>query len=131
MGEGGDASNASFRVHRKWGQKRKQVTNVEIGVTTLDRLTADADLVAPFALWIDVEGFAMDVLRGAEVLLETGSVCAILAEVEAEEVWAGQGTFADVRSLLATSGFVPVGRDHQFRSRNVFNVLFLPLRVTC
>jgi len=124
-GGGETATNASFRTHRKWAQKAKKVVDFEVEVTTLDHLVEDSCLESPVALWIDVEGFAHDVLLGSQRLLEQGSVCAILVEVESEEVWVGQGTLRDIRTLLAGFGFVLRGRDVQFRSENVFNVLFV------
>jgi hypothetical protein len=124
-GGGETATNASFRTHRKWAQKAKRVVDFEVEVTTLDHLVEDSCLESPVALWIDVEGFAHDVLLGSQRLLEQGSVCAILVEVESEQVWEGQGMLRDIRALLAGFGFVPGGRDVQFRSENVFNALFV------
>jgi FkbM family methyltransferase len=75
-----------------------------------------------FALWIDVEGAAEIVLRGAERVLE--STAAIFVELEGYPFWKEQGIADRVIELLAARGFIPMARDREYGD-DQFNVLFL------
>jgi FkbM family methyltransferase len=97
---------------------------------TVDGVTLDSYVAAPdgvsTALWVDVEGAAAEVLRGAAALLQDTSV--VIAEVEEQPAWVGQEWLAsDVIAFLRRHGLVPVARDRQ--SRLQFNVVFV--RSTC
>lgn len=75
-----------------------------------------------FALWIDAEGAAAQVLAGAEAVLR--SVVAIFVEVEGYKFWKGQRMAADVAEFLKERGFVPVARDREYGGAQ-FNILFV------
>jgi FkbM family methyltransferase len=73
------------------------------------------------ALWIDVEGSALDVLEGAkENLLNTK---AIFIEMEQVSLWKDQNLVADINKYLCDFGFVPIARDFEYE--NQFNVIYV------
>ena len=74
------------------------------------------------ALWIDVEGAALDVLLGSPELLERTS--ALLIETENFQFWTGQKNSGEVARLLIAKGFLPVSRDHEYSDKQ-FNTLFV------
>lgn len=66
----------------------------------------------PLALWIDVEGKAFEVIKGAEKMLP--AVAMLHVEVEAEPLLAPeQKLFEDVDGLLVSAGFVLVATDER------------------
>lgn len=118
------AVDASMRVHRKWAAKNKSIHTVPVEIVTVDRVATDGATVGPIALWVDVEGFATEALEGAEGLLREQRIAVALVEVEAEEVYGGGRDLSAVIRILRQGGLRPIARDHQFRTSNVFNVLF-------
>jgi FkbM family methyltransferase len=74
------------------------------------------------ALWIDVEGAADKVLKGAEKAL--ASAVAVLIEVENFEFWKEQKDSAYITRELIAKGFVPVARDREYGDHQ-FNILFV------
>lgn len=58
-------------------------------------------------LKIDVEGFEANVLRGAERLLMSGAVLAVITELNGSGVSYGDSD-ADVQAILLAAGFVEV-----------------------
>lgn len=75
-----------------------------------------------FALWIDVEGLAYEVLLGANKILKNTSFLKI--EVEQKEIWKEQNTVEDVVNLMDTCGFVPLIRDFEYTTQ--YNIIFVP-----
>ena len=116
--------DASLRVHRKWAAKNKSIHTVPVDIVTVDRVAKDRVTVGPIALWVDVEGFATEVLEGAEGLLREQRIAVALVEVEAEQVYAEGSDASAVMRILRQGGLRPIARDHQFRTSTVFNVLF-------
>ena len=72
-------------------------------------------------LWVDVEGAAGDVLRGAQRALARTDV--LYCEVESGEVWQEQALAPEVIGLAEAAGFVLVARDCQKAFQR--NCLFL------
>lgn len=83
----------------------REANPIEVPAVSLDSYFAGR--VGPaerYALWIDVEGAAYEVLAGApEVLRRTQF---LQVEVETEELWQGQKTKREIDALLAEAGFV-------------------------
>jgi FkbM family methyltransferase len=74
-----------------------------------------------FVAWIDVEGAAEEVLKGAERVLSR--TMAVYVEVETRPIWAGQWLDTDVAKFLLERGFVLIGRD--MLKPNQFNLVFV------
>lgn len=98
------------------------VRPVTVEGVRLDDHTPDADRVA---MWVDVEGAADQVLRGAPQRLTACDV--IKVEVEEEAFWEGQALSADIVAQLLTSGMIPVARDIEYPSQ--YNLVFASPRL--
>lgn len=76
---------------------------VEVDVARLDDLVSPDELVGPTLLKLDVQGFEIEALKGAERLL---SHCDwVLAEAAVERVYDGEPLFADLYDHLRSRGF--------------------------
>lgn len=93
---------------------------VTVPATTLDEFFAD-ERGRPCAVWVDVEGATMQVLRGGPQLLADTQV--LIVEVEERAIWQGQGQRGDVVGLLQQHGLAPIARD--FQSRFQHNIVFV------
>lgn len=67
------------------------------------------------ALWIDVEGMALDVLTGARQMLDAGRCVALKVEVETDSLWLDQH--------LAERGYRPVLCDFEYDYQ--FNAVYV------
>lgn len=76
---------------------------IEVEVYRLDDLISEHRLPAPDLLKLDVQGFELEVLRGAEHTLTTAR--AIICEVSFESFYAGQALASDVLEFLNRRGF--------------------------
>ena len=74
-----------------------------VPVVPLDALVAREKLLPPDLIKLDVQGYELEVLRGAEVCLR--SARAVLCEVSFREYYAGQPLFPDVLEFMRTRGF--------------------------
>jgi FkbM family methyltransferase len=112
---------ASFLNHKDeqyWPSK-----TVRCEVKTLDSILTEPECSKTIALWIDVEGAAGDVLRGAEEILRSGRVKLLMVEVETKHLWKEQMVLSDIQEHLAPFGLNPVARDAQMGNTQ-FNVIF-------
>jgi FkbM family methyltransferase len=109
---------------------------VELPMTTLDRVLSGANqLPGPYFLKLDVQGFELEVLRGAEQVLVNTE--AALLEVALLEYNAGAPLFAEVVAFMAARNFVVYDVSGYFRRESddalfVVDLLFVreasPLR---
>jgi len=83
----------------------REANAIEVPAVTLDDYFAgQTHPTESYALWIDVEGAAYEVLAGGpEVLRRTQF---LQVEVETEELWSGQKTKREIDALLEEAGFV-------------------------
>lgn len=99
-----DAS--SFLPLKDEGKKAWQIENTAsrmMQITTLDSAMTVHALPAPDLLKLDVQGFELEVLKGATRALDK---CRwVLCEVSFSELYAGQCLFSDVAAFLAKQGF--------------------------
>lgn len=73
------------------------------------------------AIWIDVEGNSLDVLKGAtSELLFTK---AIFIELEQVAFWENQSMISEVNEFLCNYNFIPIARDFEYE--NQFNVVYV------
>ncbi len=80
------------------GSREEQI---EVGV--LDEVIKSNKIEGPFLLKLDVQGFEVQVLSGAEKTLANCS--AIICETSFVELYQGQRLFSEVAHLLEASGF--------------------------
>jgi FkbM family methyltransferase len=76
----------------------------QLPMTTLDRVLAGKPYPAPYFLKLDVQGFELEILRGAEQLL--GTTEAALLEVSLIAYNQGAPLFAEVVAFMQSRGFV-------------------------
>lgn len=112
-------------------RRREEVSydSFEVEACTLDnhfsdRLNAEGP---SFFLWIDVEGAAERVLRGAPEVIER--TLAVFVECETHPFWQDGSSAGGVADLLLREGFVPLARDREYGDKQ-FNVLFVAGSVT-
>lgn len=74
-----------------------------------------------FALWIDVEGAAKQVLEGCNQCLSKTSL--IFIEVEEYKFWQDSAPAKNVISQLISYGFIPIARDYEYPQQ--YNLLFV------
>ncbi len=79
------------------------VSSVDVAVRRLDDVIDTCSLSCPFLLKIDVQGFELEVIRGAERLLrEDGD---ILVEASFAELYKGQALADEVVATLLSQGY--------------------------
>src|SRR5687768_10967656 len=97
----------------------EEVERVGVQVTTLDD-ELDADAVPPRTLLkVDVQGFELEVLRGARRVL--ADIRWLLVEVSFVELYEGQPLAAEVIDHAAERGFrvIDISKPHRFRGRTI------------
>lgn len=94
--------------------------NVVVDVDTIDNMFSDTYLDKKFAMWIDVEGTAFDVLQGAQNVLKNTDLAFI--EVEDFPFWKNQKLATDVVKYMYDRSFLPIARDFQYDSQ--YNIIF-------
>lgn len=95
---------------------------VEVPAVALDKFLEEHAPVGRVALWIDVEGAASLVLKGAAATLVRTDI--IIVEVEGFSFWQNQALVMQVLDTLYAAGFVPVLRDREYHDAQ-FNIIFL------
>jgi FkbM family methyltransferase len=78
----------------------------KVSITTLDK-EIDTEIEASLFLKIDVEGFEMEVLKGARELLKSGKVSIIIIELNGSGEEFGY-TDNDIHMLISSFGFKPI-----------------------
>lgn len=88
-------------------------SQIEVHIRTLDSLVNEGAVrISPVTLLkIDVQGFELEVLRGARRTLE--SIEAGIIEIGLQPLYHGQGSFMAVTELLASTGLRYVGNAAQ------------------
>lgn len=99
-----------------------EYASVSVPAVTLDHYLSKEAPQGRVALWIDVEGAASLVLRGAMQTLSRTDI--LIIEVEGFGFWQDQTLAASVLRTLEDEGFVPVLRDREYQDAQ-FNVICL------
>ena len=89
-------------VLTEWERESQQAT-ATIDMTTLDALTADTPFAAPDFLKLDVQGYELEILKGAERTLTSAE--AVLMEVNFIDIHSGAPLFHEVVSFMAEREF--------------------------
>jgi len=114
-----NAGNASFLKKTNVKYKSKKVS-----VDTLDNIFREHfETNEALALWVDVEGLALEVLKGGGSLLNSENCLVIKVEVESKSFWEGQSLARDVDNYLTSFGFKAILRDLEYR--NQYNVIYV------
>ncbi|MGE0256457.1 MAG: FkbM family methyltransferase [Alphaproteobacteria bacterium] len=86
----------------------EEVGTEQVTVAPLDRFVAAADIAAPALLKIDVQGYELEVLRGAAPLLDRFAW--VYVEASFQRLYKGQALAGEVADFLARHGFAEAGR---------------------
>lgn len=86
----------------------EEVGTAEVETGPLDAFLAATDIVAPALLKIDVQGFELEVLRGAQSLLDR--FAHVYVEASFEALYEGQALAHEVVAFLEDAGFAEAGR---------------------
>lgn len=91
-----------------------KTNQVEVVITTLDKVMADKNLNAPLLIKIDVQGFEDKVIKGGLTTLKKADM--IICEMSFRELFKGQVLFDDIYNTITSLGFKYVGSLDQLRS---------------
>jgi FkbM family methyltransferase len=89
--------------HREIWPKTAKDKKVMVPIETLDGVLGKTPIKGPAFLKIDVQGFELNVLRGAEKTLR--EVAVIQSEVQFDAFYENQTDFLDLQNFLAEHGF--------------------------
>ncbi len=95
------------------GESQWQVSETDVVSVKIDRLDSfakSAGIPAPDLIKLDVQGFELEVLKGASEVLRTAS--AVLTEVSFQEFYRGQCLFEDLVTFLAGHDFRVLALGH-------------------
>ena len=113
--------DASFLKRELDNHPYREVT---VDVETVDSLRSRLNRNKALALWLDVEGQTLEVLKGAHESLHGGQVKIVFLEAEVKRKWKEQVLFPEVAAYLMECGYVPVACDGELFP-NQFNVLWV------
>ena len=105
---------------------RRNEQNVETEEVHLDAVRIDSFLTQEYpginsvAMWVDVEGYAYEVMEGVRDVKDR--IYLIHVEVETKEVWPGQKIESEVLALAKSMGFIPVARGEHEVQRDLILV---------
>jgi len=97
---------------------------VDVPVTTIDEICSRFGPERPIALWVDVEGYGGQVLKGAEEVLD-GDVVVVLIEASNAGHWVGETSASAVQSKLEAAGLTLIARDCAKSDNTQYNMLFI------
>jgi FkbM family methyltransferase len=94
--------------------KSEKIDYLTIDSTTIDIICAqNLSKNSSVAFWVDVEGFAYEVLKGGHKTLTQKNVKVIKVELEEKPIWGNQKLSSDVYDLLLSYDFLPVFFDFE------------------
>ena len=101
-------------LHKNAFPYTKNSTNEPVEVRTLDSVLPQLELQKNVLAKIDVQGYELDVLRGASEALRL--IDTLIIETSYYELYASQPLFDDVYSFMAKNGFIFRGNFDQVKS---------------
>lgn len=90
-------------LHRKAFPWTAETRPVQVPVARLDELGERLELRPKVLLKLDVQGYELALLQGAEGLL--GQIDHVLVEVSLEPLYDGEASFAEIHGFLSERGF--------------------------
>lgn len=94
-------ANGSAQI---WGKHTSVERSVKIDTHSLDELFAAKEIPSVDFLSIDAQGAELDIINGANKLVESGTL-GVVCEVEFSELYEGQAMFGDIHTALSQRGF--------------------------
>lgn len=102
---GESSSLLPFGTHATEHPTVKYVDDVDVLVVALDEIAAGYGFSDPEMLNMDLQGYELEALRGAQGLLGGPSLRWVYAEINESELYEGCGLRGDVEALLGEYGF--------------------------
>ncbi len=103
---GMSSSVLPFGTHVERHPNVSYVTHIELVTRTLDSVVAEASATGYNLLVVDVQGYELEVLRGAEQALAHADC--VYSEVNVDELYRGCALLPDLDRFLETRGFARV-----------------------
>lgn len=97
-----------------------QYEEIEVVLDTIDGIYSRMNHKS-VAMWIDVEGVGLEVLKGAEKVLEKTNLIKI--EVESQRFWEKQHLDTEIIEYLESKGFTAESRDEERTGQ--YNIIFV------
>jgi len=91
-----------------------RMNSIKVPMMKLDSILPSLDLRHPVLMKIDVQGYELEVLKGAEETLK--NVTALVVETSFEELYKDQPLFEDVYTWLTSRGFKYTGSWDQLKN---------------
>jgi FkbM family methyltransferase len=101
----GDPLNTSVLKYAREGGTDRIVRKVEVPMDTVDHFCADQGIESIDLLKTDVQGFDLNVFKGAKGLFENSRVGAVFCEVIFQKMYDGQCSFEEIYAYLKGYGF--------------------------
>ncbi len=119
-------ASSLLKASGRYALEQYRQTEIEVEAVRLETFLAQAGIPRIDLLWMDLQGAELAALKGLGARL--ADVALIHAEVEFEEIYAGQPLFPEVRTHLEAAGFSFLGftiyakhsADAVFASRRAF-----------
>ncbi|MEW6366246.1 MAG: FkbM family methyltransferase [Acidobacteriota bacterium] len=89
--------------HREISPKTAHARRIEVQVATLDEIAQQSSFEPPIFMKLDVQGFELAVLRGAQRTLADTTV--VMMEILVEPLYEGQAGFSEIVGFMDASGF--------------------------
>lgn len=86
---------------------------LDVEMVSLDNYFQQNFQYEPAAIWIDVEGYSLQVLKGATQLLNSNRISHIFIELESWNFWTAGANANEIHDLLRGYGFHIVARDFE------------------
>lgn len=98
------------QAHKDSFPEANEVGTVMVPLARLDEVLIESDIIRPSLLKLDVQGYEVNVLRGAEKLLP--SIDFVILEASFKPLYEGERLFLEIVDIMADYGFEfrrPVG----------------------
>jgi FkbM family methyltransferase len=84
-------------------KQHEDVERIDVAIKRLDDIIAAQSLARPALLKLDVQGYEMEVLKGADLVLT--QLDFIVIEANLEQLYKGQASFTEMNAFLNSKGF--------------------------
>ncbi len=89
--------------HRQAFPDARESNEIKVNVSTLDKILSGVDIITPCLLKLDVQGYEVHALRGAEETLK--NVDYVIIETSFKCMYKGELLFVDVVKIMESYGF--------------------------
>ncbi|MEI8340779.1 MAG: FkbM family methyltransferase [Verrucomicrobiota bacterium] len=101
----GSPLNTSLLNYTRQDGTDRVVQKADVAMDTVDHYCTEHGIESIDLLKTDVQGYDLNVFKGAEGLLEKGRIHAVFCEVIFHKIYDGQCSFEEIYACLAKNGF--------------------------